>query len=480
MLKNNFFNIFQPKLQKSEIIYLSIILLLFFCYSLFKILNFPINIDEAITYNNFTSKNIFTSATYYPEPNNHILFSIITNIFNYLPFDSKINIRLPNLIIGVICSLSVYLILRKIFNFKVAVIPHTVFTFSYIVGLYSILARGYMFYIFFTCICFYCVYKICENNRKIYWKIFTISSILAFYTIPSFLYVSVSFFIYLIFIFAKNTKALLQLFKYYIVIGILVLLLYLPVIYYNGFESITNNNWTKSIAFIEILKYIKSGIYGFYNVLLGVRSDFIFILFFILLILIAIKTSDKKIYKLIIFVFLFFLLPFVYILIHSVIPQVRIWSYLIFPFVLGIAIILNFILEKINIKLIYIYLICGFSILFQIYVFNKTHPFAVNTGDIKSDKMASLVMNNNYHNFYFHNINTAYEEQIIKYNYLSKNVFYYSKKDFDKNQNLNIDTTNLKLYDCIILYQDNKFCSNELKNYKLIYDYNNILIYGRK
>ena len=154
-------------MKRQEMYYLFIVTFLYFSYSIGKIIHFPVYIDEAFTYCWFTSKGFSASITYFPTHNNHILFSIITNLFHYLPFNEKINLRLPNLIIGSVCSLSVYLALRKIFEQKVAMLSHSLLTFSYVFLLYTVIARGYMLYISFTFICFWCIYRIIDDPRII-------------------------------------------------------------------------------------------------------------------------------------------------------------------------------------------------------------------------------------------------------------------------------------------------------------------------
>ena len=59
----------------------------------------PVCYDEGLTYLYFTSKGIFSSMSFYPEPNNHILHSLLTNLTIHLPFgDTEFRLRLPSLI----------------------------------------------------------------------------------------------------------------------------------------------------------------------------------------------------------------------------------------------------------------------------------------------------------------------------------------------------------------------------------------------
>src|SRR5262249_30214712 len=45
----------------------------------------PVTYDEAWTFMNFTMRPAFASVTYYPAPNNHVLFSVLSNAAPLLP-----------------------------------------------------------------------------------------------------------------------------------------------------------------------------------------------------------------------------------------------------------------------------------------------------------------------------------------------------------------------------------------------------------
>ena len=196
------------QLEKKEKVYLIFFLSLYLIYGIFHILNFPLFIDEALTFNGYSSQNLITIITNYKEPNNHIFFSLIAHFFNYLPFPTLINLRLPNLLLGIIASLIFYFILRSKYNRKIIIIPHLFFTFCYFFTFYSVFARGYMLIILATIVCYYCIEKLIRKFKIKYLLIYSITSIIGFYTIPVFLYTSATFIIYLIIHFFKNKNQL--------------------------------------------------------------------------------------------------------------------------------------------------------------------------------------------------------------------------------------------------------------------------------
>ena len=74
--------------------------------------------DELFTVINFTSKGFITSLSYYPAPNNHILYSVISSIFNYLPLNNLILNRVISYFIGIVFLLVLFSTITKEFNLK--------------------------------------------------------------------------------------------------------------------------------------------------------------------------------------------------------------------------------------------------------------------------------------------------------------------------------------------------------------------------
>jgi len=77
-------------------------------------LTLPLSYDESFTFNEFTSKDILTSISNYPVPNNHVFHSILTNItwaiFSFTR--SEMAVRLPALLFT---ALSLYFIYTRFF-----------------------------------------------------------------------------------------------------------------------------------------------------------------------------------------------------------------------------------------------------------------------------------------------------------------------------------------------------------------------------
>ncbi len=459
-------------LTKEEKIYLLFSLGLYIGYSIFHIFYFPIYIDETETFLYFTSKGFLTSATYYPYPNNHIFFSLISNLFTYLPFDPLICLRLPNLLFGIISSILIYGFIRSKYGHKIAVIPHLFFTFSYFIAFYSVFARGYMLIILVTIICFICIEKLKNSFESKYLICYSIFSVIGFYTIPVFLYVSVSFILYLGTLFLNDKYKLLQLIKYHIIIAIVTFLLYCPIIYYNGIDAIINNQWTKKIDFNEIISFFKTNAIGMYDKILGVNSLYILIIYFLYIIFLLKKKYENS---LIYFILIFFTLPFIFILVQHVIPGTRTWSYLIVPFVIGITLIFSWVLKFVKLNKFFIYSIGLFIILIQMLIFLKSHPKAALEKDFIASKLSIDLQNKGYSIYYFEKGYTSFDKVNIEFQNLRMNK-YVVLYDYKKSPSIN----EFKKVNCFLLNKNSKIINSiELQNFKLEYEDDYMMVYGK-
>lgn len=195
---------------------------------------YPIDFDEADTYMLFSSQGPLVAATFYPLPNNHILFSIITSVTSLLPIDPVYALRLPLLPIGLLAIISMYGLLKKYFSESAALIGASFFIAAYPVFIYSFLARGYLLLLLFFIITLYAIFEFCFTHelKKRHDYLFMVASIGGLYTIPSFLYAlaGLYFFVILAMLFQKKSAPIIRVVKNGFVIVIVSAILYLPVL----------------------------------------------------------------------------------------------------------------------------------------------------------------------------------------------------------------------------------------------------------
>lgn len=313
---------------------------LFFVYCAFK---FPISYDEAWTYLNFTSKSMLTSISYYPAPNNHILFSIFTNLTDLFPInDAKIKMRIINIFFSIISSFVFFKLLCKFYSPKISLYTLSLFVFSYPVALYSIQARGYEMVILFSLIAIYSIFSYINNTSKKQLTIYFFSIILGFYTIPSFLYFFISLQLFILFYCLINKR--ITLLKKIIVADIIsclfTLALYTPIILMNGLDAITDNHYVKSVSLLQVMNDMPEHIVKSTSWLLGMNEGGGLIISIIIFIFLGslINREESLKFKSIKWLMLFLLLtPLLIMITQRVIPFERTWIYLSIPIFFGIS-----------------------------------------------------------------------------------------------------------------------------------------------
>lgn len=251
----------------------------------------PVRYDEAYTYINFTRDWFYSCLVFYPNPNNHILHSFLTNMSDMLPFiPTALVLRLPAITASVLTGFAACFFIKRYYSKRVAVFVVGVVSVLQMTIEYSFQARGYSMIVLFFVIALYSAYGVfCYGDRK-YWLLFTVSSILGLYTISSFLYPLLTLDL-LILIF--NIKDIRKLIVYNLIIIIASTILYLPIVLNEGIDALINNPFVKSIDRSEVLTRLPS----FFNeVLVSIFSipGMIIASLVLLAIIYCVINKDKK------------------------------------------------------------------------------------------------------------------------------------------------------------------------------------------
>jgi len=178
LISNN--KIFLSNILNSKIYLLFIIPLLL---NFYLVISLPITYDEAWTYNNFISKGFLVSISYYPMPNNHVLYSLIASIVNL--FSNTNSIVISRLVSSLFYFLSIFIFSKILFSRKekflnlhylvLSLAPLTLIT------LYqSSLARGYSLLLFLFLICSYLILSIAKRDKTYKWFWLAFSTSLCF------------------------------------------------------------------------------------------------------------------------------------------------------------------------------------------------------------------------------------------------------------------------------------------------------------
>ncbi len=221
----------------TEKIFLAVLFIVFAIRGLYLMQHYELQYDEAWTYNHFISKGFFISAV--SPNNNHIFYTLIACITDYLPLEGKYCLRIP-VLVGSFCScLLFYTLARSLFGWRPAFTALAFFAFSPAVSQYSMYARGYIFQILFTVLALWSTLKISEGTKSphYFWFIWTIANILGLYSVPTNAFVLILLDLFLLFYAIIGNKNILKpLFISNLCLALVAALLFFPFLLTGGLE----------------------------------------------------------------------------------------------------------------------------------------------------------------------------------------------------------------------------------------------------
>jgi hypothetical protein len=356
--------------------YEKILLIVFFssvvAVRFFYLFKYPLMYDEVFSYMHSVDKGFLVSILYYPGPNNHIFFSILCVINDLIIDDPFLVMRLPSLLVSLLTIILFYACIRRVFNFSIAFLAAVIMAFSYNLFFYSIHGRGYALISFFFVLLIYSGWKVIDlkDCKSIYKLCFLVGSVLGMYTVPTFLYAYLPMVILGVgYFFIKWQWSKLKSFLILqCVVGFILLLFYGPVLFLNGMEKVTGNNWVAPINtdyfWSSIVEYMAS--IGSYFWSLEKIGVFISCLVIVVGIFILYKI---KLIKIAIGIALFFIIPLAMVCVQKVLPPPRVWDYLFILLSLLLSVSINQLLKSIEgnrIRIILLSLL--FILLFYIHL----------------------------------------------------------------------------------------------------------------
>jgi hypothetical protein len=424
----------------------SICWLLLTGWSVYKCITLPISYDEAWTYLNFTSTNVFVSASYYPAPNNHILFSLLTNFSALLPLPPKVAVRFPNLLISIGSFWIVLYIFRALFRSGIAVFLTVSLYVSYPFSLYSTQGRGYLLYILFAGLSFYFMYTNRYKKSKNRWILFGLSSLLGLYTIPSFIYASASIGLCgaLWFLCTKDWTGLLKFGITGILTGILTITAYIPVFLVNGLSAVTNNPFVEEKSFGYIREHIFAHLQGTANWFWGTLPVGYVLTLIVMTFSAFAAVRQQKYIFLAASIVICFLLPVVFIFLQSVIPFERTWSYLIFFQILALGTILEAFIS--NVKPMTLIAGTAVLIILGIPFFHSTYQKSYQI-DFETKSIADYLLKQKYQRLF---IQEDYQGVLLYYYFRTSGQAYQVDNGY-----LGAKLDETKKYHCLILSSHN-------------------------
>ncbi len=388
-----FFNELIFKIKNHFISIPTKIKLTIYCISIVKlvlILVIPLHLDEMFSYLFLANKGVLVSLSYYPGPNNHVFFNILSALLLKLSLPSNLAIRLPSLFSDIfilfICSKYVYQSSKSI---SISIICLIIISFSINYLPFSISARGYVLACCLGLIAFIASEKL-KAQPTFYGIIYIVSNSLAFLTIPTHLYLFASIVFFQIFI-QKNCKISLK-------INALTILsttiLYSPILILNGLDSLFNNHWVKSMSLNEFSPKIYSFLDNYISIITGLHYSVFNYLYLIIVFLLIYFSKSRKLNA---YLFFYIFIVFSICVLQRVIPFTRVFCYLNLTFSL---ILVSYIVQNKAYKFL---LIVSILTLFNNYQFIKNLiPF------IESEKKIENEIAKNIQQWKLHKIKYIY------------------------------------------------------------------------
>jgi hypothetical protein len=353
----NFHNGFLSSLDKIARITLFLLLTIQLIAYSFFLWTLPLHYDEWYSWNFFSGDSFYHAFTYYPAPNNHVFYNLVSRVFIVTGIPMEIAIRLPSLIASLLTSFYFFKLCRTYFSSMVSLILLAFVISNHTYILYSFMGRGYSFVNLFCVLAMYSGAKLSGHYSGKYRLVFIMSQFLGVFTVPSFLYVifPIAVVVGIYVLKARSIKNVLLFMLDYLLVSALILGGYSGILFIGDDPSALFNlqSWTDKFTtdspswFNDLFFYLEmkfNEIFGFYRLRTALVLLITSTIFFIW------KERMKSYFLCILSMFMFFS-PFLIVILHGTYPYGRTWYYLLLPSAICVGFIFHAVeifIRKIN------------------------------------------------------------------------------------------------------------------------------------
>jgi hypothetical protein len=376
-------------------------------------LTFTVTYDEALSYSMFISRGPLISIAYYPVPNNHIFFSLLSTLLTSLiSLDPILIMRLLSIFSFIMSFFFIYKFLTLIVSKEVSTLISAIYIAMPFSIYYGFLGRGYSLLVLIFFVCTYIIFlQIAENKQTLKIGVFSILSAIGIFTIPTYIY---AFLINIVFIFLSRRKGSFQPIAKSILLTFgISIIFYSPAIIFSGVDAIVSNEYVESKNRIQLFYNLPSFIFETFAIVVNSKPFAQFFLFSMLII--AIKYCSKYRAKMDKVILTLFFVPILLIVLQGVQPPPRVfifwYSLAILPFYIFIYNeqrffkFVNPLLLSICIQVIVLTKTFGFP---QTMIFND--PFAAKYSSIIAEDKISILSSVDHMNTFL-----LYEKSINNY-----------------------------------------------------------------
>jgi hypothetical protein len=217
--------------------------------------HYPLGTDEVASYDFFVREGLLAISSFYPIPNNHIFFNLLASPLASAGLSPRLVMRLPTLLLGTVGTVGSYALLARLTGLRLATLITGLVGLMPLWVYYAAAGRGYFVQFCLLQAGFFAGLELLRTTspyRYSGWLVFIGSSVLGLYTIPTYAYPLVSLLVGIgwCWLGQRRWQQLGQLALATTIIGLLVLLLYAPVLAVSGPEALVSNRYvaTKTAA----------------------------------------------------------------------------------------------------------------------------------------------------------------------------------------------------------------------------------------
>jgi 4-amino-4-deoxy-L-arabinose transferase-like glycosyltransferase len=285
---------------RRAIIILGFIFLAALALRLYALDKFTLWYDEVITVLDYRSLNQLHPLNQIFDRtfiiNHHDYLTLYSHGFVYywagLLGKSEFALRLSSVIFSILSIVILYLLSRRFFDTRTAYLSCLLLAFSPWHVYYAQELRPYAAVAFLTLVCVYSLLGIIKNNKKIYWLLYFISSVLNIYCLYTNLLILFALFIFGAYQIKKEKKALKGILSLHLLI-LLAITPILVILYHNLAAALKGNHiyglsdlpiWAGGVGFKNLLFTLKNFSIGYntdYYSFAGLLATFVYFYFFL-------------------------------------------------------------------------------------------------------------------------------------------------------------------------------------------------------
>ena len=288
---------------------------------------------------------------------------------------------------------------------------------------------------------------------------------------PSFLYPVFTLGVFALFHFLLNrdTSGLKELAMSSLAIILLVTLLYSPVFLISGIRSVTSNEYVQRRPLMYVLSAMPEHFKETFNWLLSNQWGYIVAIILTITLLWQTRYHRDQRYSLSAYFIICCALPLLIIPAHSVIPFHRTWIHLAFVITLGMVLVTNILIQRLERKEIAFFSTCTLIILVGMINFH------IRIGEeekrtIQTDKLARFLFDQRYESVF---VESDLTDVPLNYFYAVRGRSY----SVDRGHSVSFHSE--RNYDLVVL-EKHSTLAGELRQYKVIYEDDFVRVYKDK